>query len=84
MATGDVVYGYGAFAPGETVNLYAKDVSPGGANISLAKSGVAAATGGVTIAGVARTMTQHGVTVRAEVVGVGATSARQIGAVPAP
>ena len=80
MATGDVAFGYGAFAPGETVNLSARDITPGVVPVSLAKSGVAAANGSLTIAAVPATVTQHGTTQPVYPVGVGATSGRTIGA----
>jgi len=82
MATGDLNYGYGAFAAGETVNLFAQDVTPGSALISLAKTATAAASGGAAFTGVATTMAQHGATVPVYAVAIGATSGRSIGGVP--
>ena len=84
MATGDVSFGYGSFAPGETVTLTARDVTPGMPNLALGKSGVAAANGGLTIAAVPATATMHGTTQRVYAVGTGGTSGRAIGAIPAP
>jgi hypothetical protein len=79
MAAGDVTYGYGTFAPGETVNLAARDVTPGVTPVSLAKSGVVAANGGLTIATVPATVVQHGTTQRVLPIGTGATSGRVVG-----
>lgn len=84
MAAGDVSYGYGAFLPGETVNLAAKDATPGMPAASLAKSGVVTASGSLTIAAVPATVAQHGATVKVFALGTGATSGRVIGAIPAP
>lgn len=84
MATGDVTYGYGTFLPGETVNLAARDITPGVTPVSLAKSGVVAANGGLTIAAVPATVVQHGTTQKVFAVGTGATSGRVVGCVPAP
>lgn len=84
MAAGDVVFGYGAFAPGETVNLSARDITPGFPAVSLAKSGVAAVNGGLTVAAVPATTVQHGATLPVQVVGVGATSGRAIGGFRVP
>jgi len=84
MASGDVSFGFGAFAPGETVNLSARDITPGMPAVSLAKSGVAATDGSLTIATVPATTVQHGATLPVRPVGVGATSGRTIGGFRVP
>jgi hypothetical protein len=84
MAAGDVVFSYGAFLPGETVNLAARDITPSIAPVSLAKSGVVASNGGVTIATVPATVVQHGSTQKVYPIGTGATSGRVIGGFVTP
>lgn len=84
MATGDLNFSKGAFLPGETVNLFAGDVTPSLPDVSLAKSAVAAADGSAVFTGVNRTMTQHSKVVPVTTVGLGATSARRIMGLPSP
>jgi hypothetical protein len=83
MAAGDVTFSPAAFLPGETVNVFASDITPSLPDIATGKTGVAGVGGGLTVAAVAQTMTQHGATVPVYAVGVGATSGRRVGAVPA-
>lgn len=82
MAAGDVTWSAGSFLTGETVNVFARDITPSMPDITTGKSGVVGA-GALTVAAVGQTMTMHGTVQPVYAIGVGATSGRRIGAVPA-